>query len=91
MTRGGCEGAPHLNLLPWGEEARPPGPPMFEPAGGLRKGLQRGRGRSGRSAGDAFLAEALDLAGGHAEQAAEDFVLVLAEERGAAVIEPQVR
>ena len=26
ITRGGCEGAPHLNLLPRGEEARPPGP-----------------------------------------------------------------
>ena len=25
-TRGGCKGAPHLNLLPLGEEARPPGP-----------------------------------------------------------------
>ena len=52
---------------------------------------QRGRGRSGRSAGDAFRPQALDLAGGHAEQAAEDFVLVFAEERGAAVIEPHVR
>ena len=26
ITRGGCEGAPHLNLLPRGEGARPPGP-----------------------------------------------------------------
>ncbi len=26
MTCGGWEGAPHLNFLPWGEAARPPGP-----------------------------------------------------------------
>ena len=59
---GGCEAAPHLNLLPWGEEVRLPGPahritattqgrvPSFSfPQRG--KGLRRspsGRGRRGR-------------------------------------------
>ena len=46
VTFGGEEGAPHLNLLPWGEEGRPPrrARPQSLPEGGRLKVLPlRGR------------------------------------------------
>ena len=42
ITRGGCVAAPHLNLLPLGEEARPPGPAHASARGRVAQGLQRG-------------------------------------------------
>ena len=44
ITRGGCVAAPHLNLLPLGEEARPPGPAHASACGRVAQGLQKGSG-----------------------------------------------
>ena len=48
MTRGGCEGAPHLNLLPWGEEVRPLVPAQGSPRASPRSAFVL------RYSGDAF-------------------------------------
>ena len=49
MAFGGCWGAPHLNLLPGGEEVRPPGPTLRRPRRApLREGMDsRVRGNDG--------------------------------------------
>ena len=52
MAVGGWGGAPHLNLLPWGEEGRMPRPrPALSPSqreGGLRRSPRGGKARGGR-------------------------------------------
>ena len=53
MGGGGCEEAPHLSLLPWGEEAGPPSP-AGAPCGArpLSSLPQRGRGLRGSPSGE---------------------------------------
>ena len=48
ITRGGCEAAPHLNLLPWGEEVRPLVPAQGSPMASPRSAFVL------RYSGDAF-------------------------------------
>ena len=56
ITRGGCEAAPHLNLLPWGEEVRLPGPaPPTRPWGACPLSVSPRGGKAGGE-GDSRIA-----------------------------------